>query len=360
MQRLKDCLQFLTRQDALNVLMFSPSLGGFDIKYEEDQLGYNYKLTIPFEEKTTSVILNEENLKKLAVMVGIGSKHFDVLCQHPEKLIEDLKELLQLSENDFYFLVSGTGNAVDDVSMNTEPVTFKELFDTIKGWYKTGVNDTNPECSKDWTDEDLDNELYVYFNSEIDGVLSVAFGLKHKNLGGYLKCNRLGSFKPTIYPCWFRQTGTSFVPVIFDIYGITENKPSFKKDVDLQTNVSTILGESEDFLYDNKNKLNFELQRPIDSEHYLKQLSTETKIPKKYIKKGIIGGYTIKDVVNSICNECINLLQSNENEEVNIEDVNKNLIVFEKLCKSAGYATFYQNKCCNQCYKTQTISEENS
>lgn len=358
MQKLKDCLPFLTKQDSLNVLMFTPSLGGFSIKHEEDQQGFNYKITIPFEDITTSLIIDEENLKKLSVMIGIGSKHFDVLCQHPEKLIEDLNELLNISENDFYFLVSGSGNAVQDVSMNTEPILFKDLFNEIKNWYKVGVNDVDPEQPKDWTNEELDESIYVYFSSEIDGVLSVAFGLKHKEHGFYLKCNRLGSFKPTIYPCWFKQSSQSYVPVIFDIYGITENKPTFKKDVDLQTNISTILGEAEDFIYDNKNKLNFELQRPIDSEHYLKQISNETRIPKKYIKKGIIGGYTIKDIVNSICNECVNLLQSNESEEVDIEDVNKNIIVYEKLCKAAGYATFYQNKCCNQCYKTQTISEE--
>ena len=362
MQKLKDCIDFLTRQDSLKVLMFTPSLGDYSINYLGYNGGFNYSLTIPFEDNKTKIIIDDINLKKFAVMSGIGAKHFDILYQNQNKnkLIDALNELLAVSENDYYFLVSNQGNAVNDVSMNTEPILFKDIFNTIRNYYKQSTNDIDPEKTKDWTDEELDEDLYVYFSSEIDGVLSVALGLKHKGTGCYLKCNRLGSFKTAIYPCWFKRSASNAIPVIFDIHGITECKPTFKKDTDLETNVSTIISESDDFLYDNKQKFGFELQRPIESEHYLKQLASETKIPKKYIKKGIISGYSIKDIVNSICNECVNLLQANESSELDNEAVNKNLIVFEKLCKAAGYATFYQNRCCRQCFKTQTISEENN
>ena len=356
-KRLTECINSLTDIDNNDVLMFSPALGCYKFETQNDMMGYNYKLQIPFSDKQTSVILEEVCLKKFAVMLGLGSKHFDILIQSQDKLVETINDLLACSEQDFYFLTSGNAHAVLDVATDTEPLKVEELLDCIKTWIKSGSDDSDPDNVKDWTDESLNDKLYVYYTAHIDGVLSFGIGIKDKCSGWFVKCNRLGSQKPTIYPCVFKRMNNqdAFVPIIFDIYGITESKPTFKQNVDMQTNVSTIMSEAEDFIYDNKRKLNFEVARSINEEQYLKHLASETRIPKKFIKKGIIGGQTIESIVSSICTECLVLLST---EQEDAKEYAKNLTVFEKLCKSAGYAIFYQDKFCDCCYKTTTLAEE--
>lgn len=356
MQRLCDCFDALTQTDNAKILMFNPTMGNTSIEYSEGSLGYDYKLTIPTEEnKTTSVTLDEERLKKLAMACGIGSKHFDVLVLKPEKIIDALMQMFAVSEIDFYFLVT-KDNLVSDVAADTEPIKVGDILEAIKVWYKTGCNDSDPEQSKDWTDSELDDALVIHHFKNNDGIITIGFGLKHHGYGGWLRCNRLGSIKTTIHPCYFKSLNGKSIPVVFDIKGITECKPAFKKDVDIDSNISTILGETEDFLYDNKEKLCFKVAQAIDSEAYLKHLAMETKIPKKYIKKEIIRGTTIKDIVNSICNECYELLYNVE--ELDDEAIKKNYSVFEKLSKAAGYATFYQNRFCDCCFKAKTLAED--
>ncbi len=356
MQRLCDCLDALTQTDNAKILMFNPTMGNTSIEHFEGTIGYDYKLTIPTEEnKTESVFLDEERLKKLAMACGIGSKHFDVLVLKPEKIIDALMQMFAVSEIDFYFLVN-KDNLVIDVAANTEPIKVGDILFAIKEWYKIGSNDADPDNTRDWTDSELDDALVVHHFKNNDGIITIGFGIKHHGYGGWLRCNRLGSIKTTINPCYFKIIDGRSIPVIFDIKGITECKPAFKKDVDIATNIDTILGESEDFLYDNRNKLKFEVAQAIDSEAYLKHLSMETKIPKKYIKKGIISGTTISGIVHSICNECYDLLFNIG--ELDDEAVKKNYVVFEKLSKVAGYATFYQNRFCDCCFKAKTLAED--
>lgn len=357
MQKLCDCFDALTRTDNEKILMFNPTMGNISIVHYEGTLGFDYKLTIPTEEnKTETVLLDEDRLKKLAVACGIGSKHFDVLVLKPEKIIDALMQMFAVSEIDFYLLVGNNDNIVYDVAANTEPIKVGDILTTIRAWYKIGSNDIDPNESKDWTDSELDDALVVHHFKNNDGIITIGFGIKHHGYGGWLRCNRLGSIKTTIHPCYFKQIDGKSIPVIFDIKGITECKPAFKKDVDIATNVDMILGESEDFLYDNKNKLKFEVAQAIDSEAYLKHLQMETKIPKKYVKKGLISGSTIKEIVNSICNECYDLLYNVG--ELDDEAVKKNYAVFEKLSKAAGYATFYQNRFCDCCFKSRTLAED--
>lgn len=359
-KKLSDCLNTITSIDNADVFVFEPQLGCFNIEYIENAIDYNYRLTIPYEEKQISLLLDEDRLKKFSTLVGIGSKHFDILVQSKEKIISNLKEMLDVSEQEFYFLASGVSHAVSDVSMNTVPVKIGELFENIKKWYLIGSNESDPFNPKEWTEESLNENLQLYYFSNLNGVTSVAFGLKYKETGCFLKCNRLGSVKTTMYPCWFKKLNEKddYIPVIFDINGITESKPAFKPNLDLETNISTIMTEADDFLYDIRRKINFELEMSIDSEQYLKHLSSETKIPKKYIKKGIIAGETIKTIVASICSECYNLIHAEENETIDENAVIKNHVIFEKLCKAAGYALFYQDRFCNCCYKTTTLSED--
>lgn len=366
MQKLVDCLdsiKFVNSSSNAKVLIFSPTLGGFKLEYSKSTIDneYDYILTIPFEDKETKLILNENLLTRLAVCLGIGNKYFNLILNKDNGQQEAVKivfEMLKEFEDDLYFLTDGVlvNNVVVDLAVNASPVSAEEILNIIRDWYKQGSNESE-EQTKEWTDEDLNKELLVYYYSYLNGVYSIGFGLKYKSYGGWLKFNRLGSIKTAIYPCYFKDSGTRHIPIIFDIKGITECKPVFSKNVDLKTNVSTILGESEDFLYDIKDKLTFSSQKPIDSEQYLKHLSIETKIPKKYIKKGIINGFTIRDIVNSICNECLNIL-TETSECLDIEETIKKLTLFEKLCKSAGYATFYQNRFCNCCFKTATIAED--
>ena len=356
MQKLCDCLNALTMTDNAKILMFNPTMGNISIEHFDGMIGFDYKLTIPTEEnKTETVILNEDCLKKLAMACGIGSKHFDILVLKPEKIIEALMQMFAVSEIDFYLLVKD--RFVEDVAADTEPIKVGDIMAAIRNWYKIGSNDADTNASKDWTDSELDDALVVYHYENNGGIITIGFGLKHHSYGGWLRCNRLGSIKTTIHPCAFRKVDGKDIPIIFDIKGITECKPAFKKDVDIDTNVSTILGESEDFLYDNINKLKFEVAQAIDSEAYLKHLAMETKIPKKYIKKEIIHGTTIKDIVSSICNECYNLLY-NVRDDVDDETLKKNYAVFEKLSKAAGYATFYQNRFCDCCFKAKTLAED--
>lgn len=356
MQRLCDCISSLTLSDNMQILMFNPAVGGYSLEYSEGTLGYDYRLTIPTEEnRKRTVIFDDENLKKLSICCGIGSKHFDVLFLKPDKIIDALNQMFSVSDLDFYFLL-GNKDIVVDVAVNTEPVKVGDLLDVIKNWYKSGSNDSDPMVTKDWSDSELDESLVIHYFNDNNGVITIGFGIKHRKFGGLLKCNRLGSVKTTIYPCYFKIIDEKSIPIIFDIKGITECKPFFKKNTDISTNVSTILGESEDFLYENQEKFSFKLARDIEPESYLKHLAMEAKIPKKYLKKEIIKGLSIKEIVDSICNECYKLLY--KIEETDDVDLKKNYSLFEKLSKAAGYAVFYQNRFCNCCFKAKTLAED--
>ena len=356
MQKLSECLNYFSSIDSQKIFMFTPSLGNWEISPINDETN-SLRLKIPYENGNISITLDEDKTRKYSILLGIGNKHFDILIKHKEKLIDSLNELTNVCDEDFYFLVNPNGNLVSDVAINTEPVSALEIMQTIREWYKQGSYDKNNQ-SIPWTDETLDENLLVYYLSNSDDTICVAFGIKETNYGGMLKFNRLGSIKTTINPCWMYNIGNTYIPVVFDIKGIMETKPFFKKDLDLMTNISTILGESEDFLYNNTDKLSFSLAMEINPEQYIKHLAIETKIPKKYVKKQIISGFTIKNIVNSICSECFNILKENKSGSLDDKEIKKNLSVFNKLIRAAGYATFYQNRFCNCCYKTTTITEE--
>lgn len=361
MQKLSECLEMLTNSDTSNVFVFSPCLGDFDLEYiSNSNNACSYRLAIPFETNKKELYINEDNLKRIAVLLGIGKKYFELVLQKKDGealAVSIVKEMLSEFENDLFFLTEGSNNIIIDIAVESDPVTAKELLSAVRNWYKSGTNDSDENNHKEWTEDELNNELYVYYYSYINGIYTIGFGLKYKRYGGWMKFNRLGSIKTTIMPCVFKFIDNVFIPIVFDINGITECKPAFSKKVDIATNISTILGEAEDFLFENKEKFEFKKQRSIDPEQYLKHLSHETAIPKKYIKKGVINGLSIRDIVSSICFECKNVLTETA-QSLNIEDTEKKLSLFEKLCKSAGYAMFYQDSFCNCCYKTIEVNEE--
>ena len=102
---------------------------------------------------------------------GIGSKHFDVLALKPEKIIDALSQMFSVSDIEFYFLTGNANNNVIDVSADTEPIKIGDILSAIREWYKVGYNDSDPNKSVEWTDEDLDNSFVIHYFKNNDGII---------------------------------------------------------------------------------------------------------------------------------------------------------------------------------------------
>ena len=347
---LKDCLEQVRRANEENVFLFEPALGCFEVRktnYED----FPFSLKIPFEETTSKEIYFPiEQFKKLAVLVGMGAKHFDKLCELEQfdKILDLISPLLASNEDIFNFIASG--DKVYGVSKNKDVLDYINLINIIRNVFVS--LSSLGKFSSEYTIEEADENILIPFFEKQDTTLVIGFCPKESKLtnGKEYKCgfilyaDKIGINKTSLLPCVFYKNSISWINgvMLFDIKGLLEAKTSLKDYSALQEDVTELLYQMCDFFSENLDKIDFSVCDSIpDIDHYLEHLLEDTHLPKKLVSKHLIEGRTIISIAQSIKT----LVQQ--------EDIFEDKKLYNKLIRALGYICYYQNSFCKNCMKTQ-------